>query len=100
MAEKTVTRDEVAELADLACIALSDEEIAQLALDLPAITQVIDSVAAAVPGNTPATGHPIPLSNVMRPDVVGHTLDRDVLLSQAPAASEGMFEVPRILEED
>ena len=98
MAEKTVTEGEVAELADLACIALSDEEIAQLALDLTAITQVIDSVA--VPGNTPATGHPIPLSNVMRPDVVGHTLDRDVLLSQAPAASEGMFEVPRILEED
>ncbi|WP_099332615.1 Asp-tRNA(Asn)/Glu-tRNA(Gln) amidotransferase subunit GatC [Actinomyces minihominis] len=100
MANTTVTKDEVAELADLACIALSEAEISQLAEDLTAIAEAIDSVAAAVEGDTPQTGLPIPLTNVMRPDVIGGTIDREVLLAQAPAASEGMFEVPRILEED
>ncbi len=100
MAKNTVTEAEISELAELACIALSEAEIAQLSEDLTAITQVIDSVAAAVPGDTPQTGQPIPLVNVMRPDVVEGTIDRDLLLSQAPAAQDGMFEVPRILEED
>lgn len=100
MAKNTVTEAEISELAELACIAPSEAEIAQLSEDLTAITQVIDSVAAAVPGDTPQTGQPIPLVNVMRPDVVEGTIDRDLLLSQAPAAQDGMFEVPRILEED
>lgn len=100
MAIKTVTPAEVAELAELSCIALSEEEIQQLSQDLTDITNVVDKVAAAVPGNTPQTGQPIPLANVMRPDSVGHVLDRAVLLSQAPAAADGMFEVPRILEEE
>lgn len=100
MAKNTVTEAEISELAELACIALSDAEITQLSEDLTAITQVIDSVAAAVPGDTPQTGQPIPLANVMRPDVAQGTIDRDILLSQAPAAQDGMFEVPRILEED
>ena len=99
MPDKTITPEEVAKLADLACIALSDEEIAALAEDLTAIAQAVDSVAAAVPRDTPQTGEPIPLVNVMRPDTVGHTVDREVLLAQAPAAEDGMFEVPRILEE-
>lgn len=100
MAQKIVTEEEVAELAALACIALSEKEIAQLAVDLTAISQAVDSVAAAVPRDTPSTGEPVPLVNVMRPDTVGSVLDREVLLSQAPAAEDGMFEVPRILEED
>lgn len=100
MPQKTVSLDEVAELADLACLALTDEEIAQLAADLTDITNVIDKVAAAVPGDTPQTGHPIPLVNVWRPDVVGQTLDRTELLSQAPASQDGLFEVPRMLEEE
>lgn len=100
MAKNTVTTAEISELAELACIALSEAEIAQLSADLTAVTNVIDSVAAAVPGDTPQTGQPLPLQNVMRPDTVGATIDRELLLSQAPAAQDGMFEVPRILEED
>lgn len=100
MAKNTVTTAEISELAELACIALSEAEIAQLSADLTAITNEIDSVAAAVPGDTPQTGQPLPLKNVMRPDTVGPVIDRDLLLSAAPAVQDGMFEVPRILEED
>lgn len=97
---QTITEQEVAELAELACIALTDEEIAQLAIDLTDITHAVESVAAAVPKDTPETGRPLAMVNVMRPDVIGGVVDREELLAQAPAAEDGMFEVPRILEED
>ena len=48
----------------------------------------------------PATSHPIPLTNVVREDKVGQTVDRDEVLAQAPAAQDGMFLVPQILGED
>jgi aspartyl-tRNA(Asn)/glutamyl-tRNA(Gln) amidotransferase subunit C len=40
---------------------------------------------------------PTPLSNVMREDVVGDTLDRDEVLGQAPLTEDGRFRVPPIL---
>ena len=36
----------------------------------------------------------------MREDVVSPTLDREEVLSQAPASEEGMFLVPQILGEE
>ena len=38
--------------------------------------------------------HPYPLRNVFREDVAGQPVDRDEVLTQAPAASDGQFEVP------
>jgi aspartyl-tRNA(Asn)/glutamyl-tRNA(Gln) amidotransferase subunit C len=38
--------------------------------------------------------------NVLRPDVVRPSLDREALLSQAPAAEAGQFRVPPILGEE
>ena len=40
------------------------------------------------------------MTNVMRPDLVERCLPRDVVLSQAPAAEDGRFRVPRILGEE
>ena len=42
---------------------------------------------------------PLPLSNVLRDDVVGPTLDRDEVLAAAPTAESGRFRVPPILGE-
>ena len=46
----------------------------------------------------PSTSHPLPLVNVLRPDVIGPTLDRDEVLAAAPDAHDGRFRVPRILD--
>ena len=43
--------------------------------------------------------HPRLLTNVMRDDVVGTTLDRAEVLEQAPDAELGQFRVPSILGE-
>ena len=48
----------------------------------------------------PPTTHAVPMTNVFRPDVVTPSLDRDVVLAEAPAAEDGRFRVPRILGEE
>ena len=46
----------------------------------------------------PPTAHPLPLVNVLRADEVRPGLDRDEVLAEAPAAEDGRFRVPRILD--
>jgi aspartyl-tRNA(Asn)/glutamyl-tRNA(Gln) amidotransferase subunit C len=44
--------------------------------------------------------HPLPLTNVTRPDVVRPSLTPEEALAGAPAVEEQRFSVPRILTED
>lgn len=92
--------EEVARVAALARIALTEEEIHRLAGELDGIASSVAKVSEVATDDVPATSHPLPLTNVMRPDVVGPTLDRDEVLAAAPAAELGQFQVPQILEED
>jgi aspartyl-tRNA(Asn)/glutamyl-tRNA(Gln) amidotransferase subunit C len=100
-------REEVAHLARLARIDVSDTELDRLSGQLTAIVDAVASVSAAVARAeaatgepVPATSHPIPLRNVTRPDVVTAVLGADEALSGAPEAVDGRFSVPRILGED
>lgn len=92
--------EEVARVAELARIALTEDEIQRLATQLDAITSAVAKVSEVATPDVPATSHPLPLVNVLRPDVVGPTLDRAEVLAAAPAAEDGQFEVPQILEVD
>lgn len=96
----SISREEVARVAELARIALTDDEIAQFAGELDVIASAVARVSNAVSADIPATSHPIPLTNVMREDVVVPAPDREAVLSQAPAAEDGRFVVPQILGED
>ncbi|MFT0762572.1 Asp-tRNA(Asn)/Glu-tRNA(Gln) amidotransferase subunit GatC [Scrofimicrobium sp. R131] len=92
--------DEVARVAQLARIALTEEEIERLAGELDVITSAIDKVSEVATDDLPATSHPLPLTNVMRADVRGPVLNRDEVLAAAPASEAGQFMVPQMLEED
>lgn len=86
-------------VANLAKLALSDEEELMYTQQLAAILDhARDIMALDTEGVTP-TAHPLELSNVFRRDLETTSLDRDEVLSQAPAALEGRFMVPRILGE-
>ncbi|MFT0848679.1 Asp-tRNA(Asn)/Glu-tRNA(Gln) amidotransferase subunit GatC [Actinomycetaceae bacterium L2_0104] len=92
--------DEVARLAGLARIALTPQEVERLSDELGVIADAVAKVSEVATPDVPATSHPIPLSNVMREDVVVPTLDRDEVLASAPAAEDGKFLVPQILGEE
>ena len=56
-------------------------------------------VAEVAADDVPPTSHSLPLTNVFRVDVVGPTLSQEDALSGAPAAEDGRFRVPRILDD-
>ena len=95
-----LTRADVEHVATLARLALSDAEIDQFTVQLGAVLEHFASVAALDTTDVPPTSHPIPLSNVLRPDSPRPGLDRDVVLGMAPEAEDGRFRVPRVLAEE
>lgn len=101
MPDPVITRAEVAHLAELARISLSDDELDHLATELPAILGHVQTVQDAVGqgDDVVAMSHPLPISNVFRVDEVRPSLDRDEALAGAPAHEQDRFLVPKILEE-
>ena len=95
-----ISRDEVAHLAALARIDLQPEELDRMAGQLEQILSAVATVQQVAGEDVPATSHPLPLINVTRPDVPRPSLTAQQALSGAPAAEDGRFRVPRILEED
>ena len=94
-----LTRADVARVAVLARLALTDDELDRYTADLAGILAHADDVAALDLAGVPTTAHPLPLVNVLRDDVVRPSLNRDEVLAQAPAAQDRRFRVPRILDE-
>jgi aspartyl-tRNA(Asn)/glutamyl-tRNA(Gln) amidotransferase subunit C len=94
-----ISRADVEHVADLARLTLSADEIDRLTDQLGVILDHAEDVAALDLEGVEPTAHPLPLSNVLRPDEVRPSLDRDEVLAQAPAAEDGRFRVPRILGE-
>ena len=95
-----ITTDVVAHLASLSRIALSTAEIESLTGELSVILDSIAKVQEVATDDVPATSHPIPLSNVFRPDVVGVTLTQEQALSGAPEHDGSRFKVSAILGEE
>ncbi|HEX6150494.1 Asp-tRNA(Asn)/Glu-tRNA(Gln) amidotransferase subunit GatC [Nocardioides sp.] len=96
----SITREQVAHLADLARIDLSDDELDHLAPQLSVILESIASIQGVAGDDVPPTSHPAPLTNVFREDVVVPGLTVEEALSGAPEAEEQRFAVPRILGDE
>ena len=96
----SLTRDEVAHLARLSRLAVTDAELDMFAGQLDVILQAVARVGEVAAADIPPTSHSVPLTNVLRDDVVIPCLGQEDALSGAPDAQEGRFRVPRILEEE
>jgi aspartyl-tRNA(Asn)/glutamyl-tRNA(Gln) amidotransferase subunit C len=84
----------------LSRLALTDEELDRFAGQLDVIIGAVARVQEVAAAGIPPMTHAADLSNVFREDVVTPCLSADVVLSQAPAAEDRRFKVPRILAED
>lgn len=93
-----ITRDEVAGLARLARLTLSDDEIDTLAPQLDVILTAVARVGEVAAADIPPTTHAVPLTNVFRVDAVRPSLPAAEVLAGAPSAEDGRFRVPRILD--
>lgn len=95
-----ITRDEVAHLARLSRIALSEEELDTFASQLDVIIDAVAQVQQAATADIPPSTHALPQQNVERGDEARPGLSQQQALAQAPATQDGRFRVPRILEEE
>jgi aspartyl-tRNA(Asn)/glutamyl-tRNA(Gln) amidotransferase subunit C len=95
----SLSREEVAKLAGLARIEMTDAELDELSSQFGMILGAVARVQEVDLAGVKPTSHPQPLHNVARPDVVQPSLSPDEALSGAPAQEDSRFRVPQILGE-
>ena len=95
-----LTAEDVANLARLARIELSEADLEVLAPQLDVILESVARVSEVAAQDIPPTSHALPLTNVFRQDELRPSLPREQLLSGAPAAEQMRFRVPKILGEE
>jgi aspartyl-tRNA(Asn)/glutamyl-tRNA(Gln) amidotransferase subunit C len=92
-----ITRDEIAHLARLSRIELTDAELDHLAPQLDQIISAVAQVQEITAEGIPPTSHATGLANVFRDDEPVPCLTPREALDQAPAVERQRFKVPRIL---
>ena len=95
-----ISRDEVANLARLARISMSDVELDHLAGEMDVILGAVKRVQEVASADVKPTSHPLDVNNVTREDVVTPSLSPEQSLSGAPTTAEQRFKVPQILGEE
>ena len=96
----SLSRDDVAKLAGLARIEMTETELVELSSQFGMILDAVARVQEVNLEGVKATSHPQPIENITRPDVVLPSLSPADALSGAPAQEEQRFRVPQILGEE
>jgi aspartyl-tRNA(Asn)/glutamyl-tRNA(Gln) amidotransferase subunit C len=89
-----IDREEVLHVAQLARLALSEEEIAPMARELSAVLEHVAKIGELSLDDVPPTSHVVELSGALRPDEPRPCLPREVALAQAPEVGGEGFLVP------
>ncbi len=95
-----ISREDVANLARLARIEMTAEELDHLSDELSVILDAVARVQEVAEKDVPPTSHPLPITNVFRVDENRPSLTPEQALSGAPAQEEQRFKVPQILGEE
>jgi aspartyl-tRNA(Asn)/glutamyl-tRNA(Gln) amidotransferase subunit C len=95
-----ISRDDVAHVARLARLLVTDEELDLFTGQLAAVLDHAADVESLQVDDVPPTFHPFELRNVLRADERRATLDREEVLAAAPDTVAGRFRVPPILGEE
>jgi aspartyl-tRNA(Asn)/glutamyl-tRNA(Gln) amidotransferase subunit C len=89
-------RDDVAHVARLARLALTEDELDQFTVQLASVLDHASDIEALDLSGVEPMAHPLEIANVLRPDEPHPSLDRAAVLAAAPAVQDDRFRVPRI----
>jgi aspartyl-tRNA(Asn)/glutamyl-tRNA(Gln) amidotransferase subunit C len=92
-----ITPEEVRELAVLARLSLTEQEIARMTGDLDAILDYVDAMRELDTTGVEPMTHAVPFDCPTREDEVKPSLSPDEALANAPRRDGSFFQVPRIL---
>ena len=89
-----ISRDDVRRVAELARLALAEEDVERLTEQLGAILAAVGKVSELDLSDVPPTSHPLALANVWADDVPRASLPVEVALANAPEREDDAFRVP------
>ena len=89
---------DIAYVAHLARLELSDAEKAKLSAQLAGILDYVAKLNEVDVTGIEPTAHAIPLTNVLRKDEPRPSIDRERILKNAPETARDLFIVPKIVE--
>lgn len=94
----SISKDEVAYVAELARLSFSPEEVEKLQDELSAVLDYAQALDKFNLEDVKPTEHILPIQNVYREDVAEESLDLEKVLSNAPDSEAGAFKVPKVIE--
>lgn len=96
----SLSAEEVRHVAQLARLAVTDDEVAEFAPQLSEILTYVEKVGEVAADDVVPTVHPFALQDVTRPDEPRPSLPREDILGPAPSVDQDRFAVPRIVATD
>ena len=100
MPEQKISPEQVRHVAKLARLALTDEEVARFGPQLESILEYVAKMDRLDVTNVEPMAHPLPITNVLRQDVVTDSLPVEKVLQNAPETDGPFFKVPKVIGGD
>jgi aspartyl-tRNA(Asn)/glutamyl-tRNA(Gln) amidotransferase subunit C len=93
-----ITEKEVGHIADLSRLILSEEEKQGFQKDLNTILERVGKLNELDTEGVKPSAHVFRIKSVLREDKVEESMNRELILQNAPEEENGCFKVPRIVE--
>ena len=94
----SLDKDQVQHIAMLARLQIADDEIAQTVDKLSRIVDFVDQLSTAPTADVVPMAHPLNQAQRLRADQVTEVNERDAVQKNAPAVSDGLYIVPKVLD--
>jgi len=98
MTSVSLTAADVAKVAELSRLKLTEAELSQMTVQLGRVLEYVAVLNELDTGNVEPMAHAVDLTNVLRDDFSGESLSREEALANAPKTDGECFLVPQILD--
>ena len=88
----------VVDMAHLARIAVSEDDIPEIAAQMSQVLALAEKMAAVDTDELAPMAHPLDASQPLRADAVTETDQREAFQAIAPAVDKGLYLVPKVIE--
>ncbi len=93
-----ITSQDVAYVAKLARLSLTDEELGEMTGQMDAILAYVDKLNELDTDGIVPMAHAVPMANAFRGDDVVASIGTEAALANAPKGADGCFVVPKVIE--
>lgn len=94
----TLSQKDIQQIAHLARIEVSDDEIAEYVDKLSQIIDLVDQLQQVDTTDVVPMAHPLDMSQRLRADEVSETNQRELFQRNAGAVTDGLYRVPKVID--